>query len=232
MENVYFSLAEAMSIAKRNPATEDFDDCLDLSEYSHADIKAFEFLASQGDRQSVLLGLTNLDVQIASVITSFCHSITFTNLAQLSRESASVLSNTMNVLEIEGLGDIEAEVATELAKHKVALYLSFLGALTSNIVKELAKHNHSLFVTVAQEPAMSLQQTLLSRYTGYEVTLRYPDDNEICRSDYYEYPNKKVEIRSFQDDSGRLWRDVSAKDVDGWFNRNEINKAVNCDVQN
>lgn len=232
MEIGHLSLEEAISISALNPATDEFDDCIDLSSYAQAELKAFEFLASQGHRQFVILGLTNLDVQLASVITSFFHSITFTNLVQLSRESASILSNTMNVLEIEGLGDMEAEVASELAKHKFALYLSFLGTLTSNVVQELAKHNHELFLTVAIEPHMDVQKAILFTYVGYEVTLRFPVDNEICRSDYYEYPNKKIEIRSFQDDSGRLWRDITANDVDGWFSRNETNKADNCDVPN
>lgn len=136
----------------------------------------------------------------------------------------------MNILEIERLGDMEAEVVSELVKHKVALYLSFLCALTGKVVQELAKHNHELFATVAIEPPMDVQQALLFTYVGYEVTLRFPVDNEICRNGSYENPHKKIEIRSFQDDSGRLWREVTANDVDGWFSRNEINNAVNCDV--
>jgi hypothetical protein len=196
-----------------------------LSAYTQADLKVFEYLASQGDRQTIVLGLNKLDVQIASVITSFCHNIQFENLPHLSLEAARVLTNTMNVLEIRGLIDIDPAVAGVFANHGSALYLSISGRLNSEIADELVKHNFELFLTVAIEPDISVQETLLTSYAGYEMTLRYPIGSK-AGSDIGFNIIKKFEVREFADDTGQLWRDISVNDIEGWFSRNAEKNAL------
>lgn len=226
MTHNILNLAEAMSISARNPPSDEFADCIDLSGYTQADLNAFEYLARQGDRQTILIGLNNLDVQVASVITSFCHNIILENLPHLGLEAARMLTNTMNVLEIKGLVDIEPAVAGVLANHRCALYLSISGRLNSEISDELVKHNHEMFLTVAIAPDISVQEALLSSYAGYELTLRYPISSKVGNDLGFNIGNKKFEVSEFVDDAGQLWRDITVNDIDGWFSRNNERKSL------
>lgn len=54
MEIGYLSLAEAMSTAERNPPTEEFDDCINLSSYTQADATRYHLQTLLGLAESRL----------------------------------------------------------------------------------------------------------------------------------------------------------------------------------
>lgn len=88
--------------------------------------------------------------------------------------------------------------------------------------KELARHNHELFVSVVVQPQMSVQRALLFAYDGLRVILRFSSEIALTSDDIHFNWYKNMEVRSFVDDAGQIWRDVVAEnDIDWWLSRPE-----------
>jgi hypothetical protein len=218
MADTYLTLALAKSIAEHNPlANEMLEDFLDLSDYEAADPEAIKFLSGQGQRGCLMLGLTELDVEVATIIASWSANVNLTKLTHMSREVATILAVNWNVLSFDGLLALDVEVAEELAKNKSHLYISLQENLSLDVARVLATHAHELRIEVATKPPLHVQQALLFSYMGIEVTLRYPFDRTVSANDFVAERCKQITVERVKDMSGNEWTDITATDdVDRW----------------
>lgn len=213
MEGRYLNLEEAYSICRVDQPTGEFDDYLDLdlSAYAQADPDALKLLATQGWRAGVILGLTSLTIENAAVIANWGVITRFIDLAHLSREVAVVLSKIQAPLSFDGLSEIDAGVSSELANVQDHLCISLLESLSMESARELSKHQRSLRLTVAVEPPMDVQRTILYGHQGFEITLYFPINGELIANYMYCNWNKEIEISSGVDSFGITWLHVNAR---------------------
>lgn len=215
MKNKFFGMAEAYSVCERYPLTGEFGEdsaYLDLSEYTHADPMAFKYLASQGERNFLEIGLRQLDVQTATILLACSSHLDFKNLDYLSPEVASVLSEAHGILSIDGLRDVKIEAISELVKCGGEIFLSFAGGLTMEIATELTKHRGMLFVRAPDQPSICIQLKLFYAYSGYVVTLQFPSNGENINSDFYSLCHRNIKVELIKWDSGEAWYNVTAID--------------------
>lgn len=232
MVNRFFSLAEAKSVCDRHPLGGDSGGYLDLSEYTHADPMAFKYLASQGERGMLELGLKELDVQTASILLTCSSFLDFKNLDYFSREVATVLSNSHGCLGIDGVHDVKVEVISELARHRGSLSLSFMDKLTMEMATELARQRWGeLFVRVPEQPSMPVQLKLFYDYAGIAVTLQFPYDSKNFNSDSYGLCHKTVLVQVVNGENGESWCNITASDsADSRHERMEFIRERGCDA--
>lgn len=220
---MYLGLPEAKYFSEHNPPfnKDGASNFIDLSFYSQADPMAIQFLANQGYKGFVLFGLTDLDIEAASLIADWNAHFIFKNLGQLKCEAAVFLSKCDQGLIIKGLREIDAAVAAELAKKVTSLSISCSGGISIEAVNEFVKHNHELCVTVAVSPPMYVQRALLLGYVGREVLLKFTVESEIANRAFYNMRQiKSIKIGSHTDDAGQLWQIVTAtEEMDRWLSR-------------
>jgi hypothetical protein len=190
MDATYLTLALAKSISRQNPPSDEWPDFLDLSKYEKADPAAIRFLSGQGQRGCISIGLTEIDVETATIIANWSTTVHLTKLTRMTPEVAAILAAIRNLLAFEGLAEMNVDVAVALAKSDSSLHITLLEKLSPEVAAVLSRHKFELHITVAKPPPMEAQRVLLYQYAGYQVTLKFPVEKEM--SDDLQYMSNTV----------------------------------------
>jgi len=163
-------LAEAKRIAEDVPPSYDGGD-LDLSAYHAATPEGLEYLSTQGYDAFVSLGLLELNLPTARILSQWEAFFSFCNVQALKPEVVAALPGEGGLIFERALLEFSPELARKFARMDGLIDLHLL-SLSRESALELAQHPHEMYLHLDSPPGDDVLQALCF-HAGYRLSVHW-----------------------------------------------------------